>query len=110
VPASANLLQQPGLDLLGLAHRGLGLAGDLLAHVALAAMSGAGRPRTCDRAIMSRFPAVYRVAPSVILAGQVGSLVRLVASRRPGCPWWNDRENDRLRLPGGLSGLSFCHP
>jgi hypothetical protein len=37
VPACADLLQQPGLDLLGLAHRGLGLAGDLLADVALAA-------------------------------------------------------------------------
>jgi hypothetical protein len=37
VAAGADLLQQPGLDLLGLAHRGLGLAGDLLADVALAA-------------------------------------------------------------------------
>jgi hypothetical protein len=37
VPAGADLLQEPGLDLLGLAHRGLGLAGDLLADVPLAA-------------------------------------------------------------------------
>jgi hypothetical protein len=37
VAAGADLLQQPSLDLLGLAHRGLGLAGDLLAHVPLAA-------------------------------------------------------------------------
>jgi hypothetical protein len=37
VPAGADLLQQPGLDLLGLAHRRLGLAGDLLAYPALAA-------------------------------------------------------------------------
>jgi hypothetical protein len=37
VAASADLLQQPSLDLLGLAHGGLGLAGDLLADVALAA-------------------------------------------------------------------------
>jgi hypothetical protein len=40
VAAGADLLQQPGLDLLGLAHRGLGLAGDLLADVALAAGEG----------------------------------------------------------------------
>jgi hypothetical protein len=33
-PISSN---KPGLDLLGLAHRGLGLTWDLLAHVALAA-------------------------------------------------------------------------
>jgi hypothetical protein len=37
VAPGANLLQQPGLDLPGLAHRGLGLAGDLLAHPPLAA-------------------------------------------------------------------------
>jgi hypothetical protein len=37
VAAGADLLQQLGLDLLGLAHRGLGLAGDLLAHIPLAA-------------------------------------------------------------------------
>jgi hypothetical protein len=37
VAAGADLLQEPGLDLLGLAHRGPGLAGDLLADVPLAA-------------------------------------------------------------------------
>jgi hypothetical protein len=37
VAPSANLLQQPGLHLFGLAHGGLGLPGDLLAHVPLAA-------------------------------------------------------------------------
>jgi hypothetical protein len=37
VPAGAELLQEPGLDLLGLAHGGLSLAGDLLADVPLAA-------------------------------------------------------------------------
>jgi hypothetical protein len=40
VAAGADLLQQPGLDLRGLAHGGLGLAGDLLADVALAAGEG----------------------------------------------------------------------
>jgi hypothetical protein len=40
VAAGADLLQQPGLDLLGLAHGGLGLAGDLLAHIPLAAGEG----------------------------------------------------------------------
>ena len=35
--AGADLLQQPGLDLLGPMLRGLGLAGDLLADVSLAA-------------------------------------------------------------------------
>jgi hypothetical protein len=40
VAAGADLLQQPGLDLLGLAHRGLGLAGDLLADVSLVAGEG----------------------------------------------------------------------
>ena len=35
--ACADLREELGLDLLGLAHGGLGLAGDLLAHVALAA-------------------------------------------------------------------------
>ena len=38
--AGADLLQEVGLDLLGLAHGGLGLAGDLLADVALAAGEG----------------------------------------------------------------------
>jgi hypothetical protein len=37
VPAGADLLQEPGLDLLGPAHGGFGLAGHLLADVALAA-------------------------------------------------------------------------
>jgi hypothetical protein len=37
VPAGTDLFQQTGLELLGLAHRGLGLAGDLLAHIPLAA-------------------------------------------------------------------------
>jgi len=37
VPAGTNLRKELGLDLLGLAHRGLGLAGDLLADVALVA-------------------------------------------------------------------------
>jgi hypothetical protein len=37
VPAGTDLLQEPGLDLLGLTHGGLGLAGDLLADVSLAA-------------------------------------------------------------------------
>jgi hypothetical protein len=37
VPAGADLFQQPGLHLPGLAEGGLGLAGDLLAHVPLAA-------------------------------------------------------------------------
>jgi hypothetical protein len=40
VPVGADLLQQPGFDLLGLAHGGLGLAGDLLADVALVAGEG----------------------------------------------------------------------
>jgi hypothetical protein len=37
VLAGADLFQQPGLGLFGLAHRGLGLAGNLLAHPPLAA-------------------------------------------------------------------------
>jgi hypothetical protein len=37
VLACADLREELGLDLLGLAHRGLGLAGNLLAHIALAA-------------------------------------------------------------------------
>jgi hypothetical protein len=40
VPAGAYLIEQAGLDLLGLAHRGLGLAGNLVAHVPLAACQG----------------------------------------------------------------------
>jgi hypothetical protein len=40
VAAGADLLQEVGLDLLGLAHGGLGLAGNLLADVALAAGEG----------------------------------------------------------------------
>ena len=46
---------------------------------------GAGRPRTCDRAIMSRFSAVQRIGPTVVVAGQVGCPVRLVASCLAGC-------------------------
>src|SRR5215203_4730055 len=61
----------------------------------LVLLGGAGRPRTCDRAIMSRFMAVQWVAFSVIVAAQVGCPVHLVASRLAGCAWWNDRENDR---------------
>ena len=37
---------------------------------------GSGRPRTCNRRIMSPFPAVYGVLANVILAGQVGCAVR----------------------------------
>jgi hypothetical protein len=37
VLACADFREKLGLDLLGLAHRGLGLTGDLVAHVALAA-------------------------------------------------------------------------
>jgi hypothetical protein len=37
VPPGADLLQELSLDLLGLAHRGFGLAWDLLAHISLAA-------------------------------------------------------------------------
>ena len=46
-----------------------------------AVLREAGRPRTCDRAIMSRFLVVRRVVRSVVLAGQVGYVVRLVLSR-----------------------------
>ena len=49
---------------------------------------------------MSRFSAVHRIPPSVVLTGQVGCTVRLVACCLAGCAWWNDRENDRHRLPG----------
>jgi hypothetical protein len=63
----------------------------------LALLGGAGRPRTCDRAVMSRFPVVQRIGPSVVLAGQVRCPVCLVASCLAGCVWWNDRENDRQR-------------
>jgi hypothetical protein len=48
---------------------------------------------------MSRFAAVHRIAFSVVHAGQVGSPVRLVTSCLAGSAWWNDRENDRYRLP-----------
>jgi alpha/beta hydrolase family protein len=44
----------------------------------------AGRPRTCDRAITSRFAAVCGVPPNVIHAGRVGYVVRLV---RSGLEW-----------------------
>jgi hypothetical protein len=47
---------------------------------------------------MSRFPAVQRIGSSVVLAGQVDCPVCLVASCLAGCPWWNDRENDRCQL------------
>jgi hypothetical protein len=45
---------------------------------------------------MSRFGAVHRMPPSVVLAGQVGCPVCLVASSLVGCAWWNDRKNDHL--------------
>jgi len=58
---------------------------------------------------MSRFSTVHRIPPSVVLAGQVGCLVRLVASRLAGCPWWNDCENDRrlasIGRPAAAVGL-----
>jgi hypothetical protein len=47
----------------------------------LALLGQAGKPRIYDRAIMSRFPAVHRMAAGVILAGQVRFLGRLDASR-----------------------------
>src|SRR5205809_4199989 len=53
------------------------------------------RPRTCDRAMMSRFTVVHRIAPRAVLAGQVDCPVRLVASRLAGCAWWNDCETAR---------------
>jgi hypothetical protein len=49
---------------------------------------------------MSRFSAAQGMAPGVVLAGQVGCPVYLVVSCLAGCPWWNDREHDRRRLPG----------
>jgi hypothetical protein len=37
------------------------------------------------------------MAAGVILAGQVGCAVCLVAFCLAGCAWWNDRKNDRHR-------------
>src|SRR5215204_1805470 len=54
----------------------------------------AGRPRTVALPIMSRFPAVHRMAAGVMLAGQVRFPVRLDASSLGSCPWWNDQGND----------------
>jgi len=51
---------------------------------------------------MSRFIAVQRVTPGVVLAGQVGCPVRLVASRLVSCPWWNDWQNDQPDIPAAL--------
>ena len=48
---------------------------------------------------MSRFTAVQGMAPGVVLAGQVGWTIRLVASCLVGYARWNDRQNDR-RHPG----------
>jgi hypothetical protein len=56
----------------------------------LALLGQAGRPRICDRAIMSRCPTVHDVVRSTVLAGQVGDDVHLVASRLAGSAWWND--------------------
>ena len=47
------------------------------------------------RPIMSRFMAVQRMGSSVVLAGQVGYPVRLVASSLVGSARWNDCENDQ---------------
>ena len=49
---------------------------------------------------MSRFGAVHSIVARVVLAGQIGCAVCLVASSLSGYYWWNDRENDRHRLPG----------
>jgi hypothetical protein len=57
-------------------------------------MEGSSPPRPITP--LSRFDAVHRMPPSVVLAGQVGCPVCLVASCLVGCAWWNDRENDHL--------------
>jgi RNA polymerase sigma-70 factor (ECF subfamily) len=65
--------------------------------------------RLCDRAIMSRFTGVQRIAPSVVLAGQVNCPVYLVASCLAGYPWWNDHRNDlrrSLRISSRRSNLA----
>jgi hypothetical protein len=49
------------------------------------------------------------VVCSTVLAGQVGTGVRLVASRLAGSPWWNDEENDRRGYPMGLTAVSLIH-
>jgi hypothetical protein len=65
------------------------------------------QPRTCDRAIMSRFPTVHDVVRSIVLAAQVSGAVHLVASRLAGSAWWNDRENDRDRSRSTRS-VAWC--
>ena len=66
------------------------------------------RPVFVERQIMSRFPAVHRIAPSVILAGQVRFPVRLDASSLGSCPWWNDRENDQGFGSHGRLRVRLC--
>src|SRR5829696_4953037 len=56
---------------------------------------------------MSRFIAVQRVTPGVVLAGQVGCPVRLVASRLVSCPWWNDQPDVPAALQLDLSIGAF---
>jgi hypothetical protein len=46
------------------------------------AFGGAGRPRTCDRAIMSCFITVHGMLAYVIVAGQVWGRVQLILSCR----------------------------
>ncbi len=46
------------------------------------ASGGPGRPRTCDRRIMSPFPTVHSVRSRAVLAGQVGCVVQRLRSCR----------------------------
>jgi hypothetical protein len=56
---------------------------------------------------MSRFPTVQAMVCSTGLAGQVGTGVRLVASRLAGSAWWNDEENERRGYPMRLTAVSL---
>jgi hypothetical protein len=56
---------------------------------------------------MSRFPTVQEVVCNTVLAGQVGTGVRLVASRLAGSAWSNDEENDRRGDPMRLTAVSL---
>jgi hypothetical protein len=53
--------------------------------------------------------AVHEVVCCTVLAGQVGTGVRLVASRLVGSPGWNDFENDHRGYPMRLTAVSLIH-
>jgi hypothetical protein len=68
--ADADLFQQPRLDLLGLSHRRLGLARNLLAHIPLAAREqvAAGVDLNLEAGSSLAYHGPLRPAPSCQLA------------------------------------------